>query len=193
MVALIPAAFSALFSSGTAAAGAGAAAAGTAAAGTAAAAGTSLFSASTIGTLLSGGASLVGAMAALRKGQDEADQLNLQAVDTDRQAGQADIDAENRQNSLRRGLIKQIGEQDVAYAASGLDLSFGTAAQARADAEKDAANALTTDTENEAATKLALARRAQQYRMAAKQARSAGMLSAIGTGIGAAADIFARG
>lgn len=161
--------------------------------GTIGSAASSLFSTSGLMTVLQGGAGLVSAMAAMREGQAKAGQLELQAVDAEGKAGQAEVDGLRKQNSLRRALLQQMGDHDVAYAASGVDTSFGTAATARREAQSDAASALVQENSNTSAQKMALNRQAIAYRRAAKDSRRAGRMAAIGGLIGTGTDILARG
>lgn len=165
-----------LASSAGAAAGAAApAAAGAGGLGSLLSSGASIF-----GTILSGGLGLVGAMSAARAGkQDEAEAIG-KAKDAEMEASQERLDGDRRAADLRRGLLKELGERDVAYAASGVDLSFGTPVIARAQADEDAARALAADRDVTDYRGRRLAARADLYRAQGAEARAAGKVKAAG-------------
>ena len=186
---IIPAIFGSVFGTGAAAAGAGAAAAGTATA----AAGSSLFSLSTLGSILSGGATVLSALSAMSAGRESAEAYRAEAAQAQADAAQETIDGRQRRDSLRRDLIARLGEQDVAYSASGLDLSFGTATVARDQSVKDASNALDADLSNEEAKRRRLFERSQSLQRMAKSAKKAGQIKAGGLLLSGAADMLQRG
>lgn len=144
-------------------------------------------------SILQGGTSLLGAMGALRAGQEAAAAYEAEADQAETDKAQAAVDGRVSRDGLRRDLAKQLGEQDVAYAASGTDLSFGTAVTARDQATRDAAGAISTDLGNEDMKKRRLQQRADALRRQAADARSAGGIKAFGTLFGNAASIAGRG
>lgn len=167
--------------------GGGAVAAGaTGAAG--AAGGSSIF-----GTILQGGLGLVSAMAAIRAGASEARMYRSEAADTRLNVTQEQIDAENRQTGLRKQLLASLGERDTAYAASGVDLSFGTPATARREAEDDANRALSQDQMTSTVRQSRLRTKAANLDAQAADAQSAGGMKAFGIFANTAFDIFKRG
>jgi len=136
--------------------------------------------ASIFGTILSGGLGLVSAMSAARAGkQEELDAIG-KAKDAEMEASQERLDGDRRAADLRRGLLKELGERDVAYAASGVDLSFGTPVIARAQADEDAARALAADRDVTDYRGRRLAARADLYRAQGAEARAAGKVKAAG-------------
>lgn len=194
---LAVAAIGSLFGGGTAAAGAGAVGAG-AAAGSGAVAGaglgTGLFSMpSLMMGALSGGLSLMSAMNAAKAGKVEAAQMQMQADAARQDAAQANLDGQAKQSSMRRDLVAEIGRRDVAYAASGIDVSFGTPAQASAQALDDAYAAMNTadaDTQSRAGryrTRAAMYDASAADRVAAGYAKGGGLL------LSSAVDFIKRG
>lgn len=181
---IIPAIFGSIFGTG--------AAAGTAAAG-AATAGSSLFSLSTLGTILSGGATVLSALSAMSAGREQAAAYQAEAAQAQTDAAQESIDGRQRRDSLRRDLIARLGEEDVAYSASGLDLSFGTATVARDQSVRDASNAVSNDLSNEEVKRRRLMERSQSLQRMAKSAKKAGQIKAGGLLLSAGADILQRG
>lgn len=151
------------------------AAVGTAAATTAAAAGTGFSFAS----VLQGVATVSGLVASIAAGNADAAKYNLQAQDAESQKGFEIVQSADRKRSLLAAAQESVGKQDVAYAGSGVDLSFGSAAQSRTNAYREADLGLNTDT---ATTSLKLSRldeQATNLRLRAKQASSMGFLNAI--------------
>lgn len=186
-------ALSAVFSTGGEAA-AGAAGAATTAASAAASTGlSSLFSASTLGSILSGGATILSATAALSAAKTQQQSFENAALDTLDEIPNEEIKGMERRSTIRDELLKTIGEQHVAYAASGLDLSFGTPAVAQDQADEEAQKALSLDQGTEDYNVARLKRRAALYRMQGIEAKRGGLAKATGLVIGGAADILNRG
>lgn len=176
--------------------GGGSASAGTAAAG-AASAGSGLLSAtgfaSTVASILSGGATIAGAMAAKRAGKNEAFNAELQARDIDFDIRGEQLQGMERRNSLKRSLLQALGERDVAYAASGVDLSFGTPAIAREEASRDAERTLSIDQATEDFRIARLRERQQNLRLMALEARRGGLAKAAGLLLEGGASLLRRG
>lgn len=162
------------------------------AAGTAATAGSSLFSGSSLLSVLQGTATALSVVGAIRAGQAQADAANAQARDADLQSQLEQNQGIERRNQLKRAMLENLGERDVAYAASGVDLSFGTPATARDQAVADANYQLSVDRETEEVRRQRLLGRAAGFRAQADEARSAGVIKALGAGIGGTADILRR-
>lgn len=153
----------------------------------------SLFSASTLGSILSGGATLIGAMAAKRQGAIQSQSYEIQAQEVEAEIPNEQIAGETRRASIRDKLLETIAERNVAYAASGLDLSFGTPAVAQRQALQDAEDALTTDKATEDFNVRKLQKRAALYRMQGADARRGGLAKAAGLVLDGAADLVMRG
>lgn len=160
----------------TAGATAGAATAGATAG---AAAGTGL----TLSTILQGGATVLGIVSAIGAGNADADALELQAKDQERQQALDTLQGIDRRTSIKKALRDATGAQDVAYASSGVDLSFGTAAKARNDANRESDLALNTSSGTELSQSGRLMERAANYRSSAKRARRGGLIDAAVGGI----------
>lgn len=167
--------------------GGGAAAAGTAAAGTAAAAGTGAAAAAgsgiSLASILQGTATVLGVVTAIGAGNAEAAQNEMAANDADTEQGVETLQGIARRTSIRKQMADALGAQDVAYAGSGVDLSFGTAKSARTDAYREADLALSTSTGTEMSRVSRLAERAANYRSMAKTSRRMGFLNALTGGI----------
>lgn len=177
-----------LFGTGGAAAGAGAAT--TAAASTAVGAASSGIS---LASILQGTATVLGVLTSIGAGNAEADRLEAAAVDAKTEQSLETLQGISRRTSIRRQMAEAIGAQNVAYAASGVDLSFGTARAARTDAFREADLALATDTGTEQTRVARLAERAKNYRRSAKMARRMGVLNAVSGAASTAVDFFERG
>lgn len=142
---------------------------------------------------LSGGATVLSMMQ--RQQASEMDALNLesQAEDTKLDIGQERVQGENRRNSIQRALLESIGDRDAAYAASGVDLSFGTPAVARQQASEAAERALNQDSDSENFNVSRLNQRAANLRMRANQTRKSGRTAALVEGLSAGASLLRRG
>jgi len=174
--------------------GAGLTAAGGAAAvgGAGASTGALLGAGSLLSTILAGTATVAGMMGATGAGEEQARTLNAQAMDARTEQEIEQLRGGERRDSLRRSLLQTLGERDVAAAASGIDLSFGTAAMARDEAERDAERALTTDQATEDLRVSRLQEREGEFRLAARAAKKAGRLKAVGLGVQGAASMTRR-
>lgn len=182
--------------SATSAVGSAASAVGTALGigGTAAGAGSSLFGAgSLLSGILSGTATIAGMMGAQAAGDEQSRTLMGQANDARMEQSLESIRGTGRRDTLRRSLLETLGERDVAAAASGIDLSFGTPAIARDEAERDAESALALDRSTEDFRVARLQEREGEFRRSAASARKAGRIKAFGLGLQGAASIANRG
>lgn len=158
---------------GEASAAAGAA---TTAATTTAAAGSGI----SLASILQGTATVLGVVSAIGAGDAEAAQAEMAASDAESEQSIETLQGINRRTSIKRQMADALGAQDVAYAASGVDLSFGTARAARKDAYREADLGLSTSTGTEMTRVSRLAERAANYRSAAKTARRMSYLNAFG-------------
>lgn len=164
-------------------------AAGTAAAGTAAAG----VGASTAATILSGSATALSVLMGIGAADQEATAMELAALDAETEQANEQIQGLQRRNALKAQLIQAVGEMDVAYAASGVDLSFGTPVEARREAARAADRALAVDSGTTLSRVARLDERARLYRIGARRKRRGALLSGVAGGLGAAADIAYRG
>jgi len=156
--------------------GGGTAAAGTAAAGTAAAGSSTLMTAS---TLLSGVATAGGVLAAIGAGKAQADSYKQQAFTSKMEAENEQVAGLQRTTAMKRELARILGENDVNYAAAGIDLSGGVAKEARQTAEARAAQEISIDRSMTDAKRGMLRAQAAAYRRLGRQAKTTGFLNAI--------------
>lgn len=138
-----------------------------------------------LASILQGTATVLGIVSTIGAGYAQADQAEAAAIDAEMEQSNETLQGIERRASIKQAMMDALGAQDVAYAASGVDLSFGTARQARTDAYREADLALTTSTATEQTRVARLAERAQNYRRSAKQARMGGWLGGLTKGIGA--------
>lgn len=146
-----------------------------------------------LASILQGTATVLGVLTSIGAGNAEADRLEAAAVDAKTETSVETLQGISRRTSIRRQMADAIGAQTVAYAASGLDLSFGTARAARTDAFREADLALTTDAGTEQTRVARLVERAKNYRRSAKMARRMGVLNAASGAASTAIDFFGRG
>lgn len=148
---------------------------------------------STALTVLQGvaaGAGILGQMgaanAAARASEDAAAQAELEA-------GQEKVDGTNQQASMKRELMRILGENEVATAAAGIDISAGIGAEANATAKRET-NTNISVSRNDQEFRSALHRlRAQGLQRKANSQRQAGLLSAIGSGANFGISLYERG
>jgi len=155
---------------------------------------------STLGSLGSAGLSILQAgssafsiLSTLSAANAQAENLKDQGFAAMLDAGQKRVEAVEDQADIKRELLQTIGRRRVAYAASGLDLGVGAAAdQEQQDVMR--ADELITRSENRSSTALqnGLARMDQANRLS-RRLKSNAIISAIGTGLGTAAYIMRRG
>ncbi|CDX54576.1 putative golgin autoantigen [Mesorhizobium plurifarium] len=172
----------------------GGAAAGTtwAAANAGAAATTTAASGISLSSILQGTATVLGIVSSIGAGNADAAQAEMAAKDAESEQNLETLQGISRRTSIRKQMAEALGAEDVAYAASGVDLSFGTARNARTDAYREADLALTTDTGTEQTRISRLVERARNYRAMAKQARAGGVLNALTGGVKGLMDITGR-
>ena len=132
-----------------------------------------------LSTLLQGGLTVLGVVSSLSAGAADAEAATQAANDAAREKDLETLQGIDRRASIKRQLMDAVGAQDVAYAASGVDLSFGTAKQARTDAFREADHALTSDVSTQEVRQSRLTEREANYRSAAKRARFGGVLNAL--------------
>jgi hypothetical protein len=148
---------------------------------------------STVASILAGTATVASVLAAQRAGEEKAAGFEAAASDADTESLIAANEGTERRTSLRRQLLVAVGERDVAAAASGLDLSFGTPAQARREAIEDSERALETDGQNETLRRARLAERAGNYRRMAENARGGALAKSASLVLGQTAQLARRG
>ena len=147
---------------------------------------------SSLWSILQGTATALSVVGGLRAAQAQADARNAQAEDAKLEAAMEGTRGIERRTAIRQRMVEDLGARDVAYAASGVDLSFGTPAKAREGAVADANAALSTDADTETIRRNRLLSRAAQYRMMADDASAAGTLKAITGGVSMLADVTRR-
>lgn len=146
-----------------------------------------------LGSLLQGTASVLGVVSSIGAGNAEAAQAGMAAADADAEQSLENLQGIQRRSSLKRQLADAVGAQDVAYAASGVDLGFGTAANARTDAYREADLALTADAGTQQTRQSRLTERAANYRLMAKNSKRMGLINAFSGGLSTIKSIFDRG
>ncbi|WP_156899387.1 hypothetical protein [Pleomorphomonas koreensis] len=176
---LLPAALGGTAAAGATAAGAAGTAVGTAVGVGGAAAGTGI----SLSSILSGTASLLSVVAGMAGANADAEALEQQAREADMEQQTEGVKGRANQLAIKREMMDAVGQRDVAAAASGVDLSFGTAAEVRKDAFREADQALTSNTFTTMSNQSQYEQRAATYRKRAKQVKSAGIMNALVGGL----------
>lgn len=181
---------SGLFGGGAAGAtlGGGLASAAATTAGGAAAAG------STALQILQGVASAVAAIGAVGTGISAMSASNEAADQAELQSGQEQLQATQRQTSMKRELLRILGENDVAFAAGGVDVGAGgIAEQSRAAARREAATEINIDRDNDEYRRALLKVRARGLRRRGGEQLMGGFGQALGIGLDYGMDVAERG
>lgn len=150
----------------------------TAAASTAAAAGSTLSLGSIISGSLAAGSGIFATLAGLSAAETRAEGQRLQAEEAEAEARQEQNQSLDRQRRIRAAAVKALGESDIAYAASGIDLGFGDAAQSRGRIMDEAQSELSIDREGALSTASQYYRRGAIFRRMASETKNAGYLTA---------------
>ncbi|MCG8273115.1 hypothetical protein MIC97_16575 [Aquamicrobium sp. NLF2-7] len=129
--------------------------------------------ASTLLSALQAVGTIAGGLAAAGASKDMAAQTELQA-------GQEKVESTQRQTQMKRTLLQVLGENDVTFAAAGIDISGGIAQQARQTANRRAADELTIDRRDSDFRRAMLKMRSQGYRRQANSQIGGALLSAAG-------------
>jgi len=164
-----------LFGAGSAAAPAAA----TAATATAAAAAPAF----SVSQVLGGTATLLSAVSSIAAGQQQADALEAQAIDTQSQKSLELIQGLDRKNQAKKATAQAISDINTSYAASGADLTFGTPAVARAAAFQEGDYTLNSNTWTTGSTIDRLEEKRQELLRQAGYARMAGLFEGFTTGL----------
>jgi hypothetical protein len=143
--------------------------------------------------ILSGGASIAGMLGAQAGAAEKANAYNLAAEDTLAEIPMAQLAGQERRTSMRAAMLQAIGERDVAFAASGTDISFGTPTLARDEAQTEAERAFTIDLGTEQSKIARLKERATNLRLQGSAAKQVGFLQSLGLGATTLAGAVRRG
>lgn len=94
-------------------------------------------------TALKGISTAVAVIGQIGAANAAADATDDQAIQADLQAGQEKVEGTNQQTQMKRELSRILGENEVAAANAGIDISAGIAQQANASATRDAQTNMT--------------------------------------------------
>jgi hypothetical protein len=148
---------------------------------------------SLLSTILQGSATAMSVRGASLAAEYEAQSLETRALDADFEARQEEILGMERRSAIRQELSDADGELQTAYAASGVDLTFGTPVQARQRAIAEANRALSTDVATQQQRVGRLNQRRSIYLGQARQRRRAASLAGDQAWMGFATDAVMRG
>ena len=164
---------------------------------TAAAAATATASAglsSTVLNILSGVATAFGVLGTLSSANAQQNEAGAQALETELQVGQEQLATENRQTQMRRELMKVLGDNRVAAAASGVELGGGGIAAANELKQKQrAATDTSIDRQDDDYRRALLKARASGLRARGRDAMTAGLVRSFGQVAQYGADLVERG
>lgn len=157
------------------------------------AAATTAATSSTALTALQGFAATLTALGQIGSGQAQAQFSRDQAVEAKLQAGQEEVGTVQRQTAMKRELARVLGNNDVAFAAAGVDLAGGMATDAAIAAKERAASEISIDQRDADFRAALLKMRARSLYKRADYEEGSGLLAALGTGAGFGLSVAARG
>lgn len=157
-----------------------------------AAAGAAIGGGLSISSILQGGASVLGLVSSIAAGAADKERADAEAADADAEQSLETLKGIDRRRSLKLAAAEAVGELDAAYAASGVDLSFGTAQQARREAFRETDLGLTSDSTTTMSRLSRLSERAANYRRMGKRALAAGVIGGLSGALSSGASIFGR-
>lgn len=118
---------------------------------------------------------------------------NAAADQADLQAGQEQLAGEQRKTKMSRELARVLGNNQVAYAAAGIDLSQGVAAENAANAKQRAASEISIDQQDTEFRRALYRMRATGLRDRARSTKGGALLGAIGDVAGYGMSLAERG
>ena len=148
---------------------------------------------SVIGGILQGVATAGSILGTLAAGNAKSDSYMLQAGSSDLAAQKEQTAGMKRSTGLKRELMKVLSDNDVAFAAAGIDIGTGAAADARNAAETRATQELSIDRADTDARIAERRAEAAGYRRNAKSAKRGALFQAIGQGASFGASLMQRG
>lgn len=128
------------------------------------------------------GATMLSMASTIFSGMQQRNDLNSMASDTRMQAMEDKLRSTQRQTEMKRNLLQALGENDVAFAAAGIDLSQGAAAANRDRMTQRTVEELNIDRREADFRQAMFRQRAQTYRRRAGQAMGGAMIRALGQG-----------
>ena len=148
---------------------------------------------SSVLNILSGISTAASILGTIGSGIEGARQANTAAMEATLDEGQQQLQSAQRQADIKRALLKTIGENQVSFAAAGIDVSGGAAASVRQDANKQASRDLSIERRDDDYRRAMLRARARGYRQAAGGAIGGALLKSIGSFADYKIDIAGRG
>lgn len=167
-------------------------ASGAAAGATGAATGGALAGSGALGAL-QGFATVLKVLGGLGAASASATADNQAADQTMLQAGQEQLAGEQRKTKMSRELARVLGTNQVAFAAAGIDLSQGIAADNAAEAKKRAASEISIDQQDTEFRRALLRMRATGLRDRARSTKGGAVLNALGDVAGLGISLAERG
>lgn len=142
---------------------------------------------------LSGLATALSVLGTIGSGVSAFAQSNAMANQVELQSGQEQLQSQQRQTEQKRALMQVLGENDVTFAAAGIDLTGGIAAGARAKATKDATSQISIERQDSDFRATLAKLRAKGYRQQGAGQIGGALLGALGTGVNYKIDLQQQG
>lgn len=148
---------------------------------------------STVLGILQGVATAAGVLGTLSAASSNVAEANANAAQADLEAGQSQVATEQNATQMKRELAKVLGENQVAFAAGGVDLTAGVAAEDAANQKKQTGEQLNIDRQQDDMRRALLKARANGYRAQAGSYQTGGLLSSVGQVADLGIDLAKRG
>lgn len=144
-----------------------------------------------ISQLLGGATTVLSAAASIAAGRQQAEMYEGQAREAEMQKPLELIQGLQRRNEIKKATAEAVAERDVAYAASGADLTFGTPTVARAQAFREGDYAMNTNAMTTGNMIDELELRRKNYLRLAGNARAMGLFEGLVSGFTGLSKMFA--
>lgn len=148
---------------------------------------------STVLSILQGLATASSVLGTISGARAEQDGLLMQATQTDLEAGQQQLDSQNRQVQMKRELLSVLGANRVTAAAAGIDLQGGISAAQEIEQKTAATREISIEREDDTFKRALFKARASGLRSRARDAGTAGLFKAFGQVAMAGMDVMERG
>lgn len=133
------------------------------------------------------------ALSTIGAGMEAAATSREAAAQAQLESGQEQVQSQQRQTEMKRRLLEVLGENDVTFAAAGIDLSSGIAANARQQAQERAVSELSIERRDSDFRRALYQMRAAGYRRRASGQVGGALIGALGTGAQSYLDMRIRG
>lgn len=142
---------------------------------------------------IQGGSTLLSIVSGMNAADEEAANFGMQAADAEQNIQLENLKGIGRRTSLKNEAFDVLGEQQVAFAAGGQDLTFGSPVNAQNEVFEELDSAVQSDNFTQSTRTDRLKQNAKNYRRAGRAVKKRGKLKAFTKAINFGFDVAARG